>query len=144
MAKTLLQVAVDADGTTSRASTTGIVMRHESWLQYSGFPGRSRILSEFNFFSEKSLHCLKDFRTTVCSLGIYTPTPKRKHHKQPIDPDLPLRHSIICYLMNSLQKTNGFKDLDMHLLLSLQLPAQSHPPSKGFFLMIGVSTACQY
>lgn len=88
----ILQTAIDSADTSSCVLTMGIVTRRELWLHYSSFPKEVQKTIEalpFNnshLFSQKtvdSLHSLKDSRVTLQSLGICTPSPKRKCYRLP-------------------------------------------------------------
>lgn len=81
----MLQVTVEMADTSSCKMATGIIMRRKSWLFSSGFPqeGQNTIedlpFNKSHLFNQKtsdSFHSLKDSRTSLQLLGIYTLAPK--------------------------------------------------------------------
>uniref|UniRef100_K7F182 Lamina-associated polypeptide 2 alpha C-terminal domain-containing protein n=1 Tax=Pelodiscus sinensis TaxID=13735 RepID=K7F182_PELSI len=87
--RTLLQIALDVTDTAARAMATGIAMRRASWLMASGAPKELQNKVEDLPFDRKRLfaastddvlHSGKDSRTTLRTLGMYTPLFKRRHY----------------------------------------------------------------
>lgn len=90
LAWTALQASLDAAETAARSITMAIVMWRASWLHLSGFLKEVHFTVEglpfegpkrFTAKTNESLHTLKDSRVTLQSLGIYTPTQRKKQGK---------------------------------------------------------------
>lgn len=58
-------------------STTDIPKEVQAVVEDPPFEGHDLL----NLRTEEALHCLKDSRETLLSLGIYTPTQKRKQNR---------------------------------------------------------------
>nr|XP_025042821.1 uncharacterized protein LOC112546540 [Pelodiscus sinensis] len=91
ISRTALQSAMDVADTAARITASAIVLRQMSWLQASGVPRDLQQKVEdlpfdrTNLFATKTdevLHSMKDSRTTLRTLGMYTP-PFRRTRYQP-------------------------------------------------------------
>ncbi|XP_075789594.1 uncharacterized protein LOC142830175 [Pelodiscus sinensis] len=91
ISRTALQSAMDVADTAARITASAIVLRRMSWLQPSGVPRDLQQKVEdlpfdrTNLFASKTdevLHSMKDSRTTLRTLGMYTP-PFRRNRYQP-------------------------------------------------------------
>ncbi|EMP35430.1 hypothetical protein UY3_07393 [Chelonia mydas] len=91
IARTVLQTFLDVMDMAVRTTAMVVIMRRASWLQSSGIPRDLQTTVEdlpfdreklFSTKTDKVLHSVKDSRTTLQTLGIYTP-PNRRRRYQP-------------------------------------------------------------
>lgn len=90
IAKVALQAVVDGADTTLCSLVSGVVLRCDSWLQFSGFPKEVQTTlvdlpfenhKLFSYKMDKSLHFPKDTFATLQSPGIYTPSPTHRQQQ---------------------------------------------------------------
>nr|XP_014427923.1 uncharacterized protein LOC106731856 [Pelodiscus sinensis] len=86
IARTALQTAMDVADTATRITTTAVVIRRASWLQSSGVPrDRQPKVEDLPFDKQKlfaattdeMLHNSKNSKSTLRTLGMYTPPYRR-------------------------------------------------------------------